>query len=31
VEHKVTLAQLATETMLVVRGGKRDYCLVRVT
>jgi tyrosyl-tRNA synthetase len=31
VEHQVTLAQLATETMLVVRGGKKDYCLVRVT
>jgi len=31
VEHRVTLAQLATETMLVVRGGKKDYCLVRVT
>jgi tyrosyl-tRNA synthetase len=31
VEHQVTLAHLATETMLVVRGGKKDYCLVRVT
>lgn len=31
VEHQVTLDQLATETMLVVRGGKKDYCLVRVT
>ena len=31
VEHQVTLAQLATETMLIVRGGKKDYCLVRVT
>jgi tyrosyl-tRNA synthetase len=30
-EHQVTLAHLATETMLVVRGGKKDYCLVRVT
>src|SRR5690349_19526517 len=30
IEHQVTLAQLATETMLVVRGGKKDYCLVRV-
>jgi tyrosyl-tRNA synthetase len=30
VEHQVTLAHLATETMLVVRGGKKDYCLVRV-
>jgi tyrosyl-tRNA synthetase len=31
VEHLVTLDHLATETMLVVRGGKKDYCLVRVT
>jgi tyrosyl-tRNA synthetase len=31
VEHQVTMAHLATETMLVVRGGKKDYCLVRVT
>ena len=31
VEHQVTLAHLATETMLVVRGGKKDYCLVRIT
>ena len=31
IEHQVTLAHLATETMLVVRGGKKDYCLVRVT
>jgi tyrosyl-tRNA synthetase len=31
VEHQVTLAQLATETMLIVRGGKKDYCLIRVT
>ena len=31
VEHQVTLEHLATETMLVVRGGKKDYCLVRVT
>jgi tyrosyl-tRNA synthetase len=30
VEHQVTLAHLATETMLVVRGGKKDYCLVRI-
>jgi tyrosyl-tRNA synthetase len=29
-EHQVTLEHLATETMLVVRGGKKDYCLVRV-
>lgn len=29
-EHKVTTAQLATATMLVVRSGKKDYCLVRV-
>jgi tyrosyl-tRNA synthetase len=31
IEHQVTLDHLATETMLVVRGGKKDYCLVRVT
>ncbi|HMG21916.1 MAG TPA: tyrosine--tRNA ligase [Kofleriaceae bacterium] len=31
VEHQVTLSHLATETTLVVRGGKKDYCLVRVT
>jgi tyrosyl-tRNA synthetase len=31
IEHRVTLAHLATETMLVVRGGKKEYCLVRVT
>lgn len=30
VDHKVTIAQLATATMLVVRGGKKDYRLVRV-
>ncbi|MDX2090329.1 MAG: tyrosine--tRNA ligase [Kofleriaceae bacterium] len=30
VEHKVTLAHLATPTMLVVRGGKKDYRIVRV-
>jgi tyrosyl-tRNA synthetase len=30
VEHRVTLAHLATETMLVVRSGKKDYYLVRV-
>ncbi len=30
-DHKVTLAQLATETMLVVRSGKKDYYLVRVS
>ena len=30
VEHKVTLASLATETMLIVRSGKKDYYLVRV-
>ncbi len=28
-ERKVSLADLATETMLVVRGGKKDYRLVR--
>jgi tyrosyl-tRNA synthetase len=31
VEHQVTLAHLATETMLFVRGGKKSYCLVRIT
>jgi len=31
VEHQVTLDHLATETMLVVRGGKKAYCLVRIT
>jgi tyrosyl-tRNA synthetase len=31
IEHQVTLEHLATETMLVVRGGRKDYCLVRVT
>jgi tyrosyl-tRNA synthetase len=30
IEHKVTVAHLATQTMLVVRGGKKDYRLVRV-
>jgi tyrosyl-tRNA synthetase len=30
VEHKVTTAHLATQTMLVVRGGRKDYRLVRV-
>ena len=30
-EHKVTTDHLATATMLVVRAGKKDYCLVRVT
>lgn len=29
-EHTVSLAHLATETMLVVRTGKKDYYLVRV-
>lgn len=29
-EHKVTIAHLATETLLVVRGGRKDYRLVRV-
>ena len=29
-EHRVSLAHLATETMLVVRSGKKDYYLVRV-
>jgi tyrosyl-tRNA synthetase len=31
VDHKLTLADLATDTMLVVRSGKRNYHLVRVT
>ena len=31
VDHQVTLKDLATETMLVVRGGKKDYRLVRVS
>jgi tyrosyl-tRNA synthetase len=30
IDRKVTLADLATETMLVVRGGKKDYRLVRI-
>jgi tyrosyl-tRNA synthetase len=30
VDHQVTLAHLATETFLLVRGGKKDYRLVRV-
>jgi tyrosyl-tRNA synthetase len=30
VEHKVTTEHLATPTMLVVRGGRKDYRLVRV-
>jgi len=30
-EHKVTTSHLATATMLVVRSGKKDYCLVRVS
>ncbi|HWU88510.1 MAG TPA: tyrosine--tRNA ligase [Kofleriaceae bacterium] len=30
-DHKLTLADLATETMLVIRGGKRNYHLVRAT
>ena len=28
-DHKVTVASLATETMMVVRSGKKDYYLVR--
>ncbi|MBA3820858.1 MAG: tyrosine--tRNA ligase [Deltaproteobacteria bacterium] len=31
VEHKVTLGDLASESMLVIGSGKRDKCLVRVT
>ncbi|MDQ3364336.1 MAG: tyrosine--tRNA ligase [Myxococcota bacterium] len=30
VEHKVTLGDLASESMLVIGSGKRDKCLVRV-
>ncbi|HEY0190030.1 MAG TPA: tyrosine--tRNA ligase [Kofleriaceae bacterium] len=30
VDRQVSLADLATETMLVVRGGRKDYRLVRV-
>ncbi|HEV7715820.1 MAG TPA: tyrosine--tRNA ligase [Steroidobacteraceae bacterium] len=30
VEHKVSTEHLATRTMLVVRGGRKDYRLVRV-
>jgi tyrosyl-tRNA synthetase len=29
-DHKVTLEHLATESLLVVRGGRKDYRLVRV-
>ena len=29
-EHKVTTDHLATATMLVIRSGKKDYCLLRV-
>jgi hypothetical protein len=29
-ERKVSTADLATPTMLVVRGGRKDYRLVRV-
>jgi tyrosyl-tRNA synthetase len=28
-EHKVGTADLVTPTLLVVRGGRKDYCLVR--
>jgi tyrosyl-tRNA synthetase len=31
VEHRVKLTDLATETLFVVRGGKKDYRLVRAT
>ena len=30
VEHKVSVGDLVTPTMLVVRGGRKDYRLVRV-
>jgi hypothetical protein len=29
-EHKVTTADLVTQDMLVVRGGRKDYRLVRL-
>ena len=29
-ERKVTTADLATRTMLVVRGGRKDYRLVKI-
>ncbi len=29
IDRKVTTADLATETMLVLRSGKKDYCIVR--
>jgi tyrosyl-tRNA synthetase len=31
VEHRVSIGDLVTPTMLVVRGGRKDYRLVRVT
>ena len=31
VDHKLTLADLLTETLLIIRSGKRNYHLVRVT
>ncbi|HEY4056532.1 MAG TPA: tyrosine--tRNA ligase, partial [Kofleriaceae bacterium] len=30
IEDKATTANLATQTMMVLRAGKKDYCLVRV-
>jgi tyrosyl-tRNA synthetase len=30
IDDKVTTANLATATMMVLRAGKKDYCLVRV-
>lgn len=30
IDRKVTTRDLATETMLVLRSGKKDYCIVRV-
>jgi tyrosyl-tRNA synthetase len=30
-EHKVSTEHLVTPTMLVVRGGRKDYRLVRIT
>jgi tyrosyl-tRNA synthetase len=31
IDRKVTTSDLATETMLVLRSGKKDYCIVRAT
>ena len=29
IDRKISTADLATETMLVLRSGKKDYCIVR--